>query len=136
QNLQRGRDWDACGVLQLAYDDKETERQAGLAEAFPATLLQPLDRAEAERIAGVALAGGGLFYPDAGWAHPPALCRWMIERPGIELRRPPQPLQPRRENEQGPAFDGGRLLPPAPVGVLAGAAAAPPPATVAAAPRE
>ncbi|WP_313489299.1 FAD-dependent oxidoreductase, partial [Stutzerimonas nitrititolerans] len=23
QNLQCGRDWDACGVLQLAYDDKE-----------------------------------------------------------------------------------------------------------------
>ncbi|WP_312595376.1 bifunctional tRNA (5-methylaminomethyl-2-thiouridine)(34)-methyltransferase MnmD/FAD-dependent 5-carboxymethylaminomethyl-2-thiouridine(34) oxidoreductase MnmC [Stutzerimonas nitrititolerans] len=124
QNLQRGRDWDACGVLQLAYDDKETERQAGLAEAFPATLLQPLDRAEAERIAGVALAGGGLFYPDAGWAHPPALCRWMIERPGIELRRHQQPLQLRRENEQWLAFDGERLLAQAPVVVLAGAAEA------------
>ena len=124
QNLQRGRDWDACGVLQLAYDNKETERQAGLADAFPTTLLHPVDRVQAEQLAGVTLTGGGLFYPDAGWVHPPALCRWMVERPGIELLRHHQPLQLRRENGQWLAFDGDRLLAQAPVVVLAGAAEA------------
>ena len=124
QNLQRGRNWDACGVLQLAYDAKESERQAGLAEAFPASLLQAVDRAQAEQLAGVTLTAGGLFYPDAGWAHPPALCRWMIERPGIELLRHQQPLQLRRADDQWQAFDGDRLLAQAPVVVLAGAAEA------------
>ncbi|WP_323156067.1 FAD-dependent oxidoreductase, partial [Pseudomonas alvandae] len=36
EQLQRGLDWDGCGVLQLAFDAKEAERQARLAEAFPA----------------------------------------------------------------------------------------------------
>lgn len=122
QNLQHGRDWEACGVLQLAYDAREAERQGGLAEAFPASLLKAVDQAQAEQIAGVSLAQGGLFFPDAGWVHPPALCRWMIERPGIELLRHHEPLQLRRENDRWQAFDGDRLLAQAPVVVLAGAA--------------
>ena len=43
EHLQRGRDWDDCGVLQLAFNAKEAERQAQLAAAFPADLLHLLD---------------------------------------------------------------------------------------------
>ncbi len=35
ERLQRGVDWDACGVLQLTFDDKEALRQKQLADAFP-----------------------------------------------------------------------------------------------------
>lgn len=35
EHLQRGRDWDDCGVLQLAFNAKEAARQAQLAAAFP-----------------------------------------------------------------------------------------------------
>ena len=51
ERLQRGQDWDACGVLQLAYDDKEQQRQAELAGAFPEGLVRPLDQADAEALA-------------------------------------------------------------------------------------
>jgi tRNA 5-methylaminomethyl-2-thiouridine biosynthesis bifunctional protein len=49
--------------LQLAFDAKEAERQAKLAAAFDSSLLQLLDRDQAEAVAGVALPAGGLFYP-------------------------------------------------------------------------
>ncbi|HBO7223054.1 TPA: bifunctional tRNA (5-methylaminomethyl-2-thiouridine)(34)-methyltransferase MnmD/FAD-dependent 5-carboxymethylaminomethyl-2-thiouridine(34) oxidoreductase MnmC, partial [Pseudomonas aeruginosa] len=85
ERLRRGHDWDACGVLQLAFDAKEAQRQAQLAAAFPADLLHGLDREQAERLAGVALPAGGLFYPEAGWVHPPALCQALAATPGITL---------------------------------------------------
>src|SRR5690606_32010274 len=121
-NLQAGQDWQACGVLQLIYDDKERQRQAELAAAFPASLVHPLTREAAEALAGVALPEGGLFYPDAGWAHPPALCRWLLQRPGIELLQHHEALELRRDGDHWQAMAGERLLAQAPVVVLAGAA--------------
>ncbi|QGZ31728.1 bifunctional tRNA (5-methylaminomethyl-2-thiouridine)(34)-methyltransferase MnmD/FAD-dependent 5-carboxymethylaminomethyl-2-thiouridine(34) oxidoreductase MnmC [Stutzerimonas stutzeri] len=122
QNLQRGRDWDACGVLQIAFDDKESTRQMALADAFSPSLLRAVKRQEAEQLAGVTLDDGGLFYPDAGWVHPPALCRWMLEGPGIELLRHRQALELRRVGDCWQALNGTRVLAEAPVVVLAGAA--------------
>ncbi|UTW07508.1 bifunctional tRNA (5-methylaminomethyl-2-thiouridine)(34)-methyltransferase MnmD/FAD-dependent 5-carboxymethylaminomethyl-2-thiouridine(34) oxidoreductase MnmC [Pseudomonas benzenivorans] len=120
--LPRGRDWDDCGVLQLAFDTKEAERQARLAAAFPADLLHPLEQAEAERQAGVELPAGGLFYPQAGWVHPPALCRVLSEQPNIRLLAHREAVQLRRDGAQWQAWDADQLLASAPVVVLAGAA--------------
>ncbi|MDG9925340.1 MULTISPECIES: bifunctional tRNA (5-methylaminomethyl-2-thiouridine)(34)-methyltransferase MnmD/FAD-dependent 5-carboxymethylaminomethyl-2-thiouridine(34) oxidoreductase MnmC [unclassified Pseudomonas] len=121
QRLQPG-DWAACGVLQLAFDAKEAERQAKLAEAFPSDLLQSLDRQQAETIAGVALPAGGLFYPEAGWVHPPALCRLLADHPSIRLLPHSEALDLRRVDGNWQAWNGERLLAEAPVAVLAGAA--------------
>jgi len=122
--LQQGRDWDACGVLQIAFDDKEAARQAELLGAFPVELLQAVDRNGAEQLSGIQLPNGGLFYPDAGWAHPPALCRWMIDHPNIELVRHQQPIALRRTGEMWQAIDQDQVLAEAPIVVLAGAAEA------------
>ncbi|WP_044871770.1 bifunctional tRNA (5-methylaminomethyl-2-thiouridine)(34)-methyltransferase MnmD/FAD-dependent 5-carboxymethylaminomethyl-2-thiouridine(34) oxidoreductase MnmC [Pseudomonas sp. LFM046] len=122
QRLEQGRDWQACGVLQLAFDDKEAQRQAKLADAFPADLLHRLDRAQAEALAGVALPAGGLFYPEAGWVHPPALCRLLATHLNIRLIPHSEALELRREGELWHAVAGDRSLACAPVAVLAGAA--------------
>lgn len=122
QHLQPNQDWQGCGVLQLAFEAKEAERQVSLAAAFPAGLLRRLDREEAEAIAGVALPAGGLFYPEAGWVHPPALCRWLAGQPGIRLLPHSEALQLRRENGRWQALDGEQVLAEAPIAVLAGAA--------------
>ncbi|WP_137971684.1 bifunctional tRNA (5-methylaminomethyl-2-thiouridine)(34)-methyltransferase MnmD/FAD-dependent 5-carboxymethylaminomethyl-2-thiouridine(34) oxidoreductase MnmC [Pseudomonas sp. F(2018)] len=121
QRLQPS-DWAACGVLQLAFDAKEAERQAKLAEAFPTDLLQSLDRQQAEAIAGIELPAGGLFYPEAGWVHPPALCQLLAEHPSIRLLPHSEALDLRRVDGRWQALDGERLLAEAPVAVLAGAA--------------
>lgn len=122
QQLQRGQDWDDCGVLQLAFDDKEAQRQAKLAEAFDSTLLHVLDKAQAESVAGVALPAGGLFYPEGGWVHPPALCQAQLQHPHIELLTHQEVIELRKVDGRWQAWDGERLLASAPVVVLAGAA--------------
>ena len=122
ERLQRGSDWDDCGVLQLAFDDKEGQRQAQLAQAFDAGLMQLLDQPQAEQRAGVALQQGGLFFPQGGWVHPPALCREQASRPGITLRLHHDVIQLRREGDNWQAWDGDTLLDAAPIVVLAAAA--------------
>ncbi|WP_413794602.1 MULTISPECIES: bifunctional tRNA (5-methylaminomethyl-2-thiouridine)(34)-methyltransferase MnmD/FAD-dependent 5-carboxymethylaminomethyl-2-thiouridine(34) oxidoreductase MnmC [unclassified Pseudomonas] len=122
EQLQRGVDWDACGVLQLAFNSKEAERQAQLAEAFPTDLLHTLDPSEAQARSGIGLACGGLFYPEGGWVHPPALCRWQASGTAIDVQPHHEVLQLRRVDGQWQAWDGERCLASAPVAILASAA--------------
>jgi len=122
EHLQRGVDWDDCGVLQLAFNAKEAERQAQLAAAFPEGLLHSLDQVQAEARAGIALPAGGLFYPEGGWVHPPALCQWQAGQSNIELLTHHDVLELRRVDGDWQAWDGDRLLAQAPTVVLAGAA--------------
>ncbi|UFP98536.1 bifunctional tRNA (5-methylaminomethyl-2-thiouridine)(34)-methyltransferase MnmD/FAD-dependent 5-carboxymethylaminomethyl-2-thiouridine(34) oxidoreductase MnmC [Pseudomonas fitomaticsae] len=122
ETLQRGTDWDDCGVLQLAFNEKERERQAQLAAAFPEDLLQWLDQPEAQACAGIGLAHGGLYYPEGGWVHPPALCQAHSTQPGITLLAHREAMELRKVDGQWQAFDGERLIATAPVVVLAGAA--------------
>ncbi|MDA8483231.1 bifunctional tRNA (5-methylaminomethyl-2-thiouridine)(34)-methyltransferase MnmD/FAD-dependent 5-carboxymethylaminomethyl-2-thiouridine(34) oxidoreductase MnmC [Pseudomonas resinovorans] len=122
QRLEQGHDWQACGVLQLAFDDKEAQRQAKLAEAFPTDLLHRLDKAEAEALAGVTLPAGGLFYPEAGWVHPPALCRLLASHPNIRLLPHGEALELQRDGDLWHARNAECTLAAAPVAVVAGAA--------------
>ncbi|WP_423204076.1 bifunctional tRNA (5-methylaminomethyl-2-thiouridine)(34)-methyltransferase MnmD/FAD-dependent 5-carboxymethylaminomethyl-2-thiouridine(34) oxidoreductase MnmC [Pseudomonas kribbensis] len=122
ETLQRGTDWDDCGVLQLAFNDKERERQAQLATAFPEDLLQWLDQPEAQARAGIGLANGGLYYPEGGWVHPPALCQAQAAQTGITLLTHQDAVELHKVDGQWQVFDGGQLIATAPVVVLAGAA--------------
>lgn len=85
QALPAGAAWSPCGVLQLALTAKDAQRQAQLAAHFPADLLQPLARDAASAQAGIGLTAGGLFFPEGGWVHPPALCARWLAHPDIEL---------------------------------------------------
>lgn len=122
EHLHRGVDWDGCGVLQLAFNAKEAERQAQLAAAFAPGLLQPLDQAQAQARAGVALEHGGLFFPEGGWVHPPALCEWQARHPLINVLTHHEALELQRVDGQWHALAGDTLLASATVVVLAGAA--------------
>jgi tRNA 5-methylaminomethyl-2-thiouridine biosynthesis bifunctional protein len=115
-------DWAACGVLQLALNDKELSKQAQLAQAFPADLLQPLSKAQAEQQAGIGLPAGGLFYPDGGWVHPPALCKLLSSHPQIRLLTHSEVLDLSPHPDGWQASSQGLPLACAPVVVLAGAA--------------
>lgn len=122
EQLHKGTDWDNCGVLQLAFDTKEAQRQAQLATAFPADLLTNLDRSAAEAKAGITLPAGGLFYPEAGWVHPPALCALLSQQPNIQLRLHQEALELRRDGDSWQAWNDKQLLASASVVVLASAA--------------
>jgi len=122
QRLQRGHDWDACGVLQLAFDDQEAARQAKLTGAFDDSLLHSVTHEQAQAIAGVGLPSGGLFYPEGGWVHPPALCQAQLRQPNIRLLPHHEVVSLRKVDGLWQAWDGERLLASAPLVVLAAAA--------------
>ena len=122
EHLHRGVDWDDCGVLQLAFNAKEAERQAQLAEAFAPELLHLLDRDQAQLQAGIQLEQGGLFFPEGGWVHPPALCQWHVAHPLIEVLTHHNAVELQWGDQQWQARDGDTLLASASVVVLAGAA--------------
>lgn len=82
-----GLAWSACGVLALAHDAAEAARQARLAAlGWPGRFMHAVDAASASTLAGMPLPAGGLFYPEAGWVHPPALCAALLSHPGIGTR--------------------------------------------------
>ncbi|MDI3274895.1 bifunctional tRNA (5-methylaminomethyl-2-thiouridine)(34)-methyltransferase MnmD/FAD-dependent 5-carboxymethylaminomethyl-2-thiouridine(34) oxidoreductase MnmC [Pseudomonas sp. AL03] len=122
EHLHRGVDWDDCGVLQLAFNAKEAERQAQLASAFAPDLVHLLDQPQAEAQAGIALEHGGLFFPEGGWVHPPALCHWQASSANIQWLPHRDVLELRKVDDQWQAWDGDDLLASAPVVILAGAA--------------
>lgn len=112
--------WQACGVLQLAGNAKEAERQAQLAaQGYPADFLQALDPHQASAVAGVTVERSGLFFPGGGWVNPPNLCRQLVAHPLIQV-------QPLAEAEQLTRIEdtwqvrtaAGELLASAPVAVI------------------
>lgn len=121
EQLQAGQEWSACGVLQLAFDEAERQRQTQLANAFPDSLLRQLGKAEAERTAGIGLPAGGLFFPEGGWVHPPALCRHLAKHPNIHVLTGEE-VHLQREADAWSAWSGERKLASAPVAILATAA--------------
>lgn len=69
--------FDACGVLHIARDALQEEKQRAVVERHrpPAEHLRYVDREQASRIAGWPLANGGWWFPSSGWVQPPSLCR-------------------------------------------------------------
>jgi len=80
--------WDRCGVLQLARHDREdqAQRSAVATFAYPPEYAQYATREEASAHAGVAVAAGGLWFPESGWARPPSVVSALIESCGTELK--------------------------------------------------
>ncbi|GGY06938.1 bifunctional tRNA (5-methylaminomethyl-2-thiouridine)(34)-methyltransferase MnmD/FAD-dependent 5-carboxymethylaminomethyl-2-thiouridine(34) oxidoreductase MnmC [Paludibacterium paludis] len=79
--------WRSSGVLQLGFDEEERKRQAQLAAAgLPEDFVRAVTEKEASALAGIPLSSPGLFFPEGGWAHPPALVAAMTDHPNITVR--------------------------------------------------
>lgn len=83
--LIKGKDWDDCGILQLAFDEKEQKRQQQLAAAFSPSLLYPVSQTQASEIAGLQVNHEGLFFPEGGWIKPRRLCQELLKHPNITV---------------------------------------------------
>lgn len=73
------------GILQLAFNAKENAAQASLTNwlaAYP-QLGQLLSNKEISEYAGINLESAGLLLPQSGWLNSPALCKFLIQRPGV-----------------------------------------------------
>ena len=84
---QSDETWRNCGLLQLAQDQDEFDKQqALLASGIAGDLIQALNPTDASACAGVELTHGGLFFPQGGWLYPAALVAKLCAQPGIQLK--------------------------------------------------
>ncbi len=79
--------WNRCGVLQLAYDKKERERQHALitSACWPTSVIQPVNKEEIASLCGFSSPHSGLFLPGGGWVHPPSLCSLRTQHSNINV---------------------------------------------------
>ena len=81
--------WKNCGVLQLAYDEKEEKRQQKFlqAQSYPQELVHAVSAEQASELAGCPQTSGGLFFPQAGWVSPAEFCQALINHPNIRFEQ-------------------------------------------------
>jgi tRNA 5-methylaminomethyl-2-thiouridine biosynthesis bifunctional protein len=79
---------DRCGVIQLAHTLAEQQLHKRLQENYgdADALVKFVTAGQASELAGIALDHGGLFFPDAGWLNPAALCQALVTHPNINIR--------------------------------------------------
>jgi len=80
--------WQQCGVLRLARDEKQIERQRRIAEfgLYPPEVLRWADIDEASALAGWRVPAPGWWFPQGAWVHPPALCDAALRAAGGAVR--------------------------------------------------
>ncbi len=81
------RFWHPTGLLQLATDATELDRQARFLQRnrYPQKFMQAVSARTASELAGLATDHGGLYFPRSGWLSPPALCQALCDHPNIRL---------------------------------------------------
>lgn len=82
--------WQPCGVVQLASSDKEARRQQRFMDnhPLPSEVVTALENPALTATASVKTTSpSGLFYSQAGWVRPKALCEHLLSQPGIRLRQ-------------------------------------------------
>ncbi len=71
---------DICGQIQLAFNQREQEKQArSINDTHQHQSIQMLSADEASDKANIALKVGGLYLPEAGWVKPKAFCHALIQ---------------------------------------------------------
>lgn len=114
--------YDACGLLQLAFDAREQERCAAVAtRELPSELVRYVSAEEASSLAGASLRHAGLFFAAAGWVNPAVLCEALASHPNIQLTTSTAAVRLDRNNEAWQVYDDKKLLAEAPVLIVAGA---------------
>jgi tRNA 5-methylaminomethyl-2-thiouridine biosynthesis bifunctional protein len=122
-------EWERCGVLQLARDEKEqaAQRAALGMLGLPPGYAQHVTREAASALAGVPVAADGIWYPSAGWIRPLSLVAAQLAAAAgrLEARFGCAVARIARDGDGWSAYDqADRRLAQAPVMVLANAAEA------------
>jgi tRNA 5-methylaminomethyl-2-thiouridine biosynthesis bifunctional protein len=118
---------DACGVLQLAVDDAETEALERFMQGADTELLRQLGAAEVETLIGGSHERGAWFASGGAWIAPHSLCAALLAACGDRLQRrlaTEAATVSRHEGEWRVHDAGDRVVASAPVLVLANGSAA------------
>ncbi len=112
--------YQACGVLQLAFNAREQARCENiLGQYLPNSLLNQVNQDEASHIAGVALNFGGIFFPSAGWVNPSAWCHLLTAHENISVKTSTEALRIIRAGEVWQVWDAHHCIAEAAVVIIA-----------------
>lgn len=116
--------WQQCGVLRLARDEKQIERQRRIADSglLPPEVLRWVDVDEASALAGWRVPAPGWWFPQGGWVHPPSLCDAALRAAGdaVRLHTQREVAELLRTDSGWQAVDAaGKVIAEAPVAILA-----------------
>jgi tRNA 5-methylaminomethyl-2-thiouridine biosynthesis bifunctional protein len=83
----QAKDFHACGMLQLGFNDREIARLEKVQSWSDASQhVQLLNQTQASQKAGIALLHPALYFANAGWINPAALCAALIAHPNITVK--------------------------------------------------
>lgn len=79
---------EQCGLLQLAFNDKERQIRERLKTSFAGTddFLRFVEATQASEIAGIPVESPCMYFPQLGWLSPALLCRQLLDHPGITVQ--------------------------------------------------
>ncbi len=82
--LKNSQDWHNCGVIQLAFNEKEHARQQQFIEKNTLdSVLSWVSPEQASELAGIPITQGGLYFHDGAWVYPTAWCKSLVQHPNI-----------------------------------------------------
>jgi tRNA 5-methylaminomethyl-2-thiouridine biosynthesis bifunctional protein len=117
--LQEGEDGALCGSFHQVTNIAELERMRPLLHAVP-ELAQVADAERASQLIGIHQTSAGYWYPRSGWLSPPAVCRALLQQPGIVLREHCGALRLQHNGHHWQALNAaGELVAAAPAVVVA-----------------
>jgi len=76
-------DYQQCGVLQLAFNERERKRIAAVINEYP-ELVHEVNKISASELSGIYIEYEGMFIPQAGWLNPASLCEALTQHPNIQ----------------------------------------------------
>jgi tRNA 5-methylaminomethyl-2-thiouridine biosynthesis bifunctional protein len=116
--LETGHDGELCGCFHQHGDEEELRALQPLLGDV-ADFAQVLDAVTANGLLGIEQAAGGFWHPGSGWLHPPAVCRALLDAPGVDLREHCGPLTLVREDGRWQARTKREVIAQAPCAIVA-----------------
>jgi len=118
-------EFDVCGLLQLGFNAREMARiQKVAAQHYPAHIVKPLSAKEASAVAGIHIAHDALYFPEAAWVNPKALCQRLTTHKNIKSITLTNVNKLLKNNDLFEIFNDNKLITNADIVVLANAHAA------------
>ncbi len=102
--------FNACGLIQLAFDAREQVRQQAILQLEGLALFQYMDTQAASEIAGISLKTGGLYLPQAGWVKPKDWCEWLCSPPLITTSTSTNALKIEKKINQWQVIDDKNIV--------------------------
>ena len=101
--------YQQCGVLQLAYNERETKRIASVVNEYP-NLVQDVNAVTASKLSGIFIRNNGMYIANAGWINPAAFCEALTQHIKIKRQTNTNVLSIKRTSKSWQVFSQNEMI--------------------------